>query len=99
MQVSAPLDGVPLTGLSRYLSDSFYPHSQTVDRGLCRDKECMPVGAAEGDVGRPAGIDGDVLDLLAGGIEDRNPPASQVNVALVVDSHAVRAHRAEKLFA
>ena len=35
----------------------------------------MSVGAAEGDVRRPAGIDWDVLDLFACGIKDRNSPA------------------------
>ncbi len=40
-----------------------------------------------------------VFDLLAGGIEYRDPASRDVDVAAIVDGHAVGAHGGEEAFA
>ena len=68
---------------------TFDTHPERVERFLGGYKECMPVFAAEAYVSGPAFIDVNMFDLFAGRVEDRYPPAGKVNVALVVDCHAV----------
>ncbi len=74
------------------LSHPLYLHLQGIKIFRGSNKQDIHVFASEAYVGGPSGIDWDVFDLFARGVEYGDPPASQVNVARFVDGHAVGAH-------
>ena len=57
----------------------------------------MPVPAAEAYVRRPPRINIDVLYFFTVRIKHRYAFPRQINIALVIDSHTVRTHRAKQL--
>ncbi len=87
--------------IDRYLqslaTDTTDLHFQSVDSLRCGNEQQFLVRAAKTDVGGPAFWDFDVLDLFARRIEHRNALISQVEVALIIERHAVAAHVAVQL--
>ena len=73
-----------------------YARADAVDPLARRDEQQLQVLAAEGDVARPALRHVDVVDLLAGLVEDGDALAGEVEVAFGVEGDAVRAQGAEE---
>ncbi len=57
----------------------------------------MPVTPAKTHIARPRLVHINVLDFFAAGIKDRHAMIGQINIPLVVNGHAVRAHLAKQM--
>src|SRR6266704_6483838 len=75
----------------------FDSHLQTIEPFARGNEERLPVLTAKADVGSPRLRHINLLDLLARRGEDGHPFAREINVALAINRHSVRAHFAEQL--
>ena len=71
-------------------------HLEAVEAFAGSNEQSVAIAAAEANVGGPLLSDIDVLDLFAGGVEHRDTFAGEVNVAFVVDGHAIGTERAKE---
>src|SRR5712664_1518927 len=79
-------------------SRTLHLHPQTVKTLARRDKKRPPILPSKTDIGRPRFLHLDLLDLLAGGIENRDPMPGEINISRIVNRHAVRSQFTEWLF-
>jgi hypothetical protein len=77
---------------------TLHAHVHGVDASAGGDEEGVAVFAAEADVAGPVFLDVDVEDLFAGFVEDGDAFAGEVDVAFIVDGHAIGAEFAEEFF-
>ena len=75
---------------------SFHAHLQPIDVLARGNEKQVAILAAESDVGRPRFRHVDVFDLLARLVEHGYAPAGEINVAFVVECHAVGTQFAEQ---
>src|SRR2546426_850812 len=75
---------------------TLHPHPQPIKPLARRDEKRVPILATEANIRAPGFRHLDLLDLVAAGIENRYAFASEINIAFVIDRHAVRAQLAEK---